>query len=112
MDPRALEVAKANAAKAGVADYITFSQADARKLILPEEKGVLITNPPYGDRLLDTHEAEMLTRAVGKSWRSAKEWRIYVLTADLDFEKNFGRRASKRRKLYNGMIQCQLYMYY
>ena len=112
VDPKALEVAKANAAKAGVADYITFSQADARKLTLPEEKGVLITNPPYGDRLLDTHEAEMLTRAVGKSWRSAKEWRIYVLTADLDFEKNFGRRASKRRKLYNGMIQCQLYMYY
>ena len=112
VDPKALEVAKANAVKAGVADCITFSQADARSLTLPQEKGVLITNPPYGDRLLNTREAEELTRAVGKSWRNAGEWRIYVLTADLDFEKNFGRRASKRRKLYNGMIQCQLYMYY
>ena len=112
IDPKALEVAEANAAKAGVAEYITFSQADARKLILPEEKGVLITNPPYGDRLLDTREAELLYRAVGKSWRGGRDWRIYVLTADLDFEKSFGRRATKRRKLYNGMIQCQLYMYF
>ncbi len=112
VDPKALEVAKANAAKAGVADYITFSRADARQLTLPEEKGVLITNPPYGDRLMDTREAELLARSIGKSWRSSRDWRLYILTSDLDFEKNFGRRAAKRRKLYNGMIQCQLYMYF
>ena len=112
IDPKALEIARANAAKAGVAEHITFSEADARKLTLPEEKGVLITNPPYGDRLMDTHEAEQLARAVGRSWRSGRDWRLYILTSDLDFEKNFGRRAARRRKLYNGMIQCQLYMYY
>ena len=112
IDPRALEVARANARKAGVEDVITFSQADARRLTLPEEKGVLITNPPYGDRLMDTREAELLARSIGKSWRSARDWHLYVLTSDLDFEKNFGKRASKRRKLYNGMIQCQLYMYF
>ena len=61
---------------------------------------------------MDTREAEQLARAIGKSWRSGRDWRMYILTSDLDFEKNFGRRASKRRKLYNGMIQCQLYMYF
>ena len=112
IDPGALAVARENAVKAGVAEDIVFSRADARQLTLPEEKGVLITNPPYGDRLMDTREAELLARSVGKGWRGSRDWRIYVLTSDLDFEKNFGRRASKRRKLYNGMIQCQLYMYF
>ena len=112
LDPKALQVARENAAKAGVAELITFSEADARRLTLPEEKGVLITNPPYGDRLLDPREAELLVRSIGKNWRGNKDWRLYILSADLDFEKNFGRRAAKRRKLYNGMIQCQLYMYF
>ena len=112
LDPKALATARENARKAGVAEHITFSEGDARKLVLPPEKGVLITNPPYGDRLLDAREAEMLYRAMGKLWRGEKDWRLYVLTSSLDFERSFGRRASKRRKLYNGMIQCQLYMYF
>ncbi len=112
LDEKALAVARDNAAKAGVEDCIIFSQADARKLTLPEEKGILITNPPYGDRLLDAAEADRLYRAIGRAWRGSKDWRIYLLTCNLDFEKSFGRRASKRRKLYNGMIQCQLYMYF
>ena len=112
LDPKALATARENAQKAGVAEYITFSQADARTLDLGPEKGVLITNPPYGDRLLDAREAEQLYRAIGKRWRGEGDWRLYILTSSLDFEKSFGRRASKRRKLYNGMIQCQLYMYF
>ncbi len=112
LDPKALAVAKENARKAGVAEQITFSQADARRLPLPKEPGVLITNPPYGDRMLDLREAEELYRALGKGWRRETDWRMYILTSSLDFEKSFGRRASKRRKLYNGMIQCQLYMYF
>ena len=112
LDPKALATARENAQKAGVAEYVTFTQADARTLELPPEKGVLITNPPYGDRLLDAREADQLYRAVGRRWRGAADWRLYVLTSNLDFEKSFGRRASKRRKLYNGMIQCQLYMYF
>jgi len=112
IDAKALEIARVNAEKAGVAQYITFSRADARDLTLPPEKGVLITNPPYGDRLMDAHEAEVLYRALGRRWRGSGDWRIYLLTSNLDFEKSFGKRASKRRKLYNGMIQCQLYMYF
>ncbi len=112
LDPKALATAKENARKAGVAEYVTFSQADARTLSLPPEKGVLITNPPYGDRLLDAREAEQLYRAVGRRWRGEADWRFYILSSSLDFEKAFGRRAAKRRKLYNGMIQCQLYMFF
>ncbi len=112
VDPKALQIARENASKAGVAEYITFAEADARTLTLPAEKGVLITNPPYGDRLLDAREADRLYRAIGKSWRASKDWHIYVLSSSLDFEKSFGRRATRRRKLYNGMIQCQLYMFY
>ncbi len=112
IDPKTLELAKENAKKAGVDRYITFSQADARQLTLPQEPGILITNPPYGDRLMDAHEAEQLYRALGARWKKESQWKKYILTSNLDFEHSFGARASKRRKLYNGMIQCQLYMYF
>ena len=79
---------------------------------LPEGPGILLTNPPYGDRLLDAAQAEALYRGMGRAWRGEKDWRFYVLTSSLDFEKSFGRRAAKRRKLYNGSIPCQLYMYF
>ena len=69
-------------------------------------------NPPYGDRLLDAAQAEALYRGMGRAWRGAQDWRFYILTSSLDFEKSFGRRAAKRRKLYNGPIPCQLYMYF
>ncbi len=112
IDPAALELAKRNAQLAGVAEDITFSLADALERPLPEDRGILLTNPPYGDRLLDAAQAEALYRGMGKAWRGAKDWRFYVLTSSLDFEKSFGRRAAKRRKLYNGSIPCQLYMYF
>jgi len=112
IDPAVLNVARENAAKAGVSEYISFSEADARTISLPAERGVLITNPPYGDRLLDAHEAEQLYRSIGRNWRGREDWKLYILSSNLDFEKNFGRRAAKRRKLYNGMIQCQLFMFF
>ena len=112
IDPAALEIARRNAELAGVAEDIEFSQADALERVLPEGPGILLTNPPYGDRLLDAAQAEALYRGMGRAWRGAKDWRFYVLTSSLDFEKSFGRRAAKRRKLYNGSIPCQLYMYF
>ena len=112
IDPEALEVAKRNAALAGVSDDITFSLQDARTLELPAEGGLLLTNPPYGERILEAAEAERLYRSIGVRWRKAQDWNFYILTSNLDFEKSFGRKASQRRKLYNGMIPCQLYMYF
>lgn len=112
IDPKTLQIAQENAKKAGVDHLITFAEADARRLTLPQEKGILITNPPYGDRLLDAAEADRLYRAIGSAWRKEADWRFYILSSSLDFEKSFGRKAAKRRKLYNGMIACQLYMYF
>lgn len=111
-DPAAVELAKDNARRAGVDKYIRFSVADALDTALEGGRGTLITNPPYGERMLDTAEADRLYRAMGRRWRDAEGWKIYVLTSSLDFEKSFGKKAAKRRKLYNGMIQCQLYQYY
>ncbi len=112
IDPAAIETARDNARRAGVDKYVTFSVADALKTPLPPVRGILATNPPYGERLLDAASADALYRAMGRLWKNAGGWNIYVLTSSLDFEKSFGRRAVKRRKLYNGMIQCQLYQYF
>jgi putative N6-adenine-specific DNA methylase len=118
IDPAAVKLARENAARAGVAELIVFSVADALnteladKLIPPFRRGVVITNPPYGMRLLDARAAEGIYRELGRRWRAREDWSFYVLSSSMDFEKNFGKTAKKRRKLYNGMIQCQLYMYF
>ena len=80
-------------------------------IVYLEGKGIIMANPPYGERLMDVKQAEDLYRNLGRIWRKLDDWSFYVLTSDLDFEKCFGKKADKRRKVYNGMIQCQLYMY-
>ncbi|MBQ4569702.1 MAG: class I SAM-dependent RNA methyltransferase [Ruminococcus sp.] len=112
IDSQALELAKKNAELAGVSEYIEFVNKDLHDFTLERERGTLITNPPYGERLLNIKEAEELYRTMGKVFKRCPGWSYAVITPDDDFEKCFGRRADKRRKLYNGMLQCQLYMYY
>ena len=72
----------------------------------------MIVNPPYGERPLELSEAQVIYRTLGKRFTPAKGRSYYIITADEDFEKSFGRKADKRRKLYNGMIKCQVYMYF
>jgi putative N6-adenine-specific DNA methylase len=118
IDPAAVKLAKENAARAGVDKFIEFSVADALKmnpddmLVPPFKKGLMITNPPYGVRLMDAQSSEVIYRELGRKWRGREDWSVYVLSSSMDFEKNFGKTAKKRRKLYNGMLQCQLYMYF
>ncbi len=112
IDPAALALARQNAEIAGVAEYIEFRQQDLCDFKVERERGTLITNPPYGERLLNVKEAEDIYRTMGKVFTRQKGWSYAVITPDDDFEKCFGRKADKRRKLYNGMLQCQLYMYY
>ncbi len=112
IDKNALEIAKHNAQNAGVADRIVFTCKDLRDFLPTEERGTLITNPPYGERMLSVKEAEEIYRTMGKNFIRKSGWSYSVITPDDDFEKCFGRHADKRRKLYNGMLQCQLYMYY
>ena len=111
IDPKAVQKAEGNARRAGVADLITFSVADARKFDRPTENGTLCCNPPYGERLLEKQEAEQLYRDFGRAFFRTENWRAYIISSHEHFENAFGRRADKRRKFYNGMIPCQLYMY-
>ena len=106
-----LEIAKKNAEKAGVAKYVKFFEADVKKFS-PEESTVVITNPPYGERLGDLETAAKLEKTLSKRLEENPVKSAYIITADSEFETNYGKKANKRRKLYNGMIPCQLYMYY
>lgn len=112
IDSHALSLARKNAELAGVADRIEFIERDVCDFVSQRERGTLITNPPYGERLLSIKEAEELYKTMGRVFLRKSGWSYAVITPDDDFEKCFGRRADKRRKLYNGMLQCQLYMYY
>ena len=112
IDEEALAIAKENARKAGVEKYITFEKRDIRDFAPVTEKATVIVNPPYGERLLDQQAARDLYRIMGKKFTPAHGRSYYVITADEDFERIFGRKADKRRKLYNGMIKCQVYMYF
>ena len=112
IDEKALAIAKMNAKRAGIENMLTFKKADLRDFTPDNEKGTLIVNPPYGERLLDIEKAEELYRIMGKVFKAKHGWSYSIITADEDFEKLFGRDADKRRKLYNGMIKCQLYMYF
>ena len=112
IDPKAVAIAQDNARKAGVDDCVRFQVADAGKFHRDSPYGQLVTNPPYGERLLERQEAEALYRAFGKAWRTLPEgWRTLVLSSHTEFERCFGRTADKKRKLYNGMIKCDVFFY-
>lgn len=111
IDPRAVDMARQNARRAGVEDLITFEVADATKFSRATENGILASNPPYGERIMEKREAEALYREFGAAVRGLKNWKTYILSSHTEFERTFGATAEKKRKLYNGMIKCELYMY-
>ncbi len=111
IDPLVLETARKNADKRGVGRYITFTTADVRKFTPPAD-GIIITNPPYGERMGELEDAVRLEKALMNRLRGFDIRSAYIITSDSDFEKNVERKADRRRKLYNGMIPCQLYMYF
>lgn len=112
VDPQAVAIARSNAHKAGVAEDIRFEVADMRTFHRDSPYGQLVTNPPYGQRLMEKQEAEELYREFGKVWRKLPEgWRALVLSSHTEFERTFGQQAAKKRKLYNGMIKCDVFMY-
>ena len=111
IDPKAVEISRANAKRAGVADIVEFSVADAREFSRTTERGVIVTNPPYGERLMEKREAERLYTDFGKAFSRVKGWDLCLLSSHTEFERCFGALAGKRRRLYNGMIRCELYIY-
>ena len=110
-DPSCVSLSFANARKAGVSDCVTFRDADATKMSLPTDQGLIICNPPYGQRMMELQAAQRLYSALGRPLKYADGWKKYIITSEPEFEHYFGRRADKKRKLYNGMIKCDLYMY-
>ena len=110
-DPKCVSLSMANARKAGVADCVEFRDGDATKMSLPAEAGIIVCNPPYGQRMLEQQSAQRLYAALGRHLKFADRWQKFVITSEPEFEHYFGRRADKKRKLYNGMIKCDLFMY-
>ena len=110
-DPKCVSLSMANARKAGVADIVQFKDGDATKMSLPSDSGILVCNPPYGQRMMEQQSAQRLYSAFGKHIRFADGWKKYIITSEPEFEHYFGKRCDKKRKLYNGMIQCNYYMY-
>ena len=110
-DPKCISLSFANARKAGVADCIEFRDGDATKMSLPADSGIIICNPPYGQRMMEQHSAQRLYGALGRHLRFSDGWKKYIITSEPEFEHYFGRRADKKRKLYNGMIKCDYYMF-
>ena len=111
IDPKAIAIARENAQRAGVDDVIRFEVADAMRFSRKTENGIIVTNPPYGERIMEKREAEALYAGFGAAWRNAPNWKLYLLSSHTEFERTFGQSADKKRKLYNGMIKCDLFMY-
>lgn len=109
IDDKQLKLARKHAELAGVDKYIHFQRADMRDFSSRFSHGVIISNPPYGERLSDRKEVEKLYRDYGKKVASLDDWCAYTLTPVDDFERLFGKKADKKRKIYNGKIECCYY---
>lgn len=112
IDDAILDVTYENALRAGVEEHMNIFQADVRKIKKLDRKGTVVCNPPYGERLMTPAEAEQLYRDMGRAFADLAPWQIYIITSHPQFERFYGRRADKIRKLYNGMIPCSLYQYF
>ena len=112
IDPRMIEIAKANAQEAGLAADIHFETMAAKDWQTDLINGVLVANPPYGERLGDEESVRQLYSEMGDVYRPMKTWSKYILTSDLEFEDFYGARATKKRKLYNGSLRTDLFQYW
>lgn len=111
IDENAVGLARRHAERAGVADAVHLQTCDMREVKSRYRYGVAVTNPPYGERLLNEREALNLYKDFGKWFRSLQDWSLYAITSLDGFERAFGAKADKNRKLYNGKLKCRLYQY-
>ena len=111
-NPEAISIAKYHAKRAGVEKHIRFSVADARTFYSEQKYGVLLSNPPYGERLSEEKEVQKLMSDFGKTFRRLPDWNAYLLTSLPDFERHFGKRADKKKKLFNANLICGFYSYF
>lgn len=112
LDGRMVEIARKNAEEAGLGDVIKLKQMRLQDLKTDKINGVIISNPPYGKRLLDDKAVDILYNEMGQTFAPLKTWSKFILTSDEGFEKKYGSQADKKRKLYNGTLKVDLYQYY
>lgn len=111
VDPAALRLAEQNVQQAGLEGYIRIEQRDVGAFRPENPYGCIVTNPPYGERLMEQDEVEALYKTMGRNFRRHDTWSQFIITSYPRFEQLFGKRADKKRKLYNGRIQTNLYQY-
>ncbi|MCJ0054827.1 class I SAM-dependent RNA methyltransferase [Clostridioides difficile] len=111
IDEESIDIARENAEIAGVDEYIEFNVGDATQFKSEDEFGFIITNPPYGERLEDKDSVKQLYKELGYAFRKLKNWSHYLITSYEDFEYEFGQKADKKRKLYNGMLKTNFFQY-
>lgn len=112
IDENMVDIARENAKHAGLGQDITFKQLAAKDWTTDKLNGVLVTNPPYGERLGELEAARELYEQMGSVYRNLPSWSKYILTSDLEFEKSYGEKATKRRKLYNGTLRVDYFQYW
>ena len=112
LDARMIEIAKKNAKEAGVEDCIQFKQMRLQDLHSSKINGVIVSNPPYGERLLDDQAVTKLYEEMGRTFAPLETWSKFILTSDEAFESKYGSPADKKRKLYNGTLKVDLYQYF
>lgn len=111
ISPKAIEIAQFHAQQAGVDKYVKFNLRDAREFVTKQSYGVNISNPPYGERLGDLEQARELARDMGELYRMLDKWNFYFLSPVDTFERDFGRRADKKRYIFNAGIKCSYYSF-
>lgn len=111
IDGKVLATARENAENAGVDQFIHFQRRDVKDLTHKRHYGVIVTNPPYGERLNDKSEIQVLYRTMGEMFTRLDDWSYYIITSVENFEQLFGKKANKKRKLYNGMLKTDYYQY-
>ena len=111
VNPKAIEIANFHAKQAGVDKYIKFNLRSAQEFVSKSSYGVNISNPPYGERLGDVEQAREIARDMGKLYRTLDKWNFYFLSPVETFERDFGRRADKKRYIYNAGIKCSYYSF-
>ncbi|MCM0650394.1 class I SAM-dependent RNA methyltransferase [Clostridium swellfunianum] len=111
IDGRVLGTARANADKAGVSEYISFQRQAAQDFTSRKKYGCIISNPPYGERIGEIKQVEELYKSLGNIYNNLETWSLFIITSHTDFQKLFGKKADKNRKLYNGRLLCYYYQY-
>ncbi|AEP02183.1 class I SAM-dependent RNA methyltransferase [Weizmannia coagulans] len=112
IDPGMVEIAQQNANEAGLGGIVTFKQMQVADFTAQEAYGTIVGNPPYGERIGERAEVENMYREMGRAFAKLDTWSVYILTSDEQFERAYGKKATKKRKLYNGSIKTDLYQFW